>query len=158
MKIEQLTFAFILQWNLYSQSQNVIISHWHHHWAFHFRKKLLRQKATISQGFVRTKKILQLYHQRPCSSQPSRCNTGFTTWEAAFRHLNWTSGPRGALISCGLLGVLFQRICQNNQRVHVYEIEGVRPADLTSPVLLTPFPLPSEDKPQTAACEVLRAQ
>lgn len=48
--------------------------------------------------------MLQLYCLRSCSSQPSRSNTGFITWEAVFRHLNWTSLAKGAEIggSCEL--------------------------------------------------------
>lgn len=83
----------------------------------------------------------------------------FPTWQPEFRHLNWTPGPRagnGRLSQAGGSWVTIQCLSWNNQRGHRHGKQGVRPAGLTCPELLTPFPLLWRQS-QTAACEVLRA-
>lgn len=89
-------------------------------------------------------KILQLYQQRSCCSQPSWPNPGFPPgrlcsdiWTG---HLGQAAG-NGRLSQAGGFWVLVQCLSWNNQCGHMYGKQGVRPAGLTCPVLLTPFPL-----------------
>lgn len=91
------------------------------------------------------------------SSQPSRPKPGFPPGRLSSDM--WTGhlgNGNGRLSQAGGSWVPVQHLPWNNQGGHRYGKQGVRPAGLTCPVLLTPHC--SEDKPQTAACEVLRAQ